>query len=423
MRVLVVGGGPSGATTAHELALRGVPVTLLERNLCNDKSCAGGIPAKLITDFQIPDPIIESIATNIHFVAPTKRETKITVPRELGIGTVKRKVFDAFLRDRAAGVGAELIEADFIRYEDRGASKNSPRYRVEFKTRNGQVHHQECDFLIGADGAISRVSKQALGRNLTQVVARQKFITPTPDYMEGHFRDRVDVYYTSEISPDYYGWVFPRRTDISLGVGVGYDRGRLIRPCLENLHRYNRQWLQGAVTTDINAAPIPVEQDYGRIAFDNILLVGDSAGFVLPALGEGIYYGMLAGRIAAQQIHAYAEEGAAHPVSVYPREVELTLEPLFKLFRAVQNWAYVSDFRRELFCELCKDPYYSHKILATFAMKTPKPNRNLLRKVYNYSRLTALLIKLGLMGNLRNVDYLKKLGINFEEEFAVALGQ
>lgn len=422
MRVLVVGGGPSGATTAHELALHGVAVTMLERNVCNDKSCAGGIPAKLITDFKIPDPIIESIATDIYFIAPTKRETKISVPKELGIATVKRKVFDAFLRDRAAAAGVDLIQADFLRYEDRGESKNSPRYRVEFKTPDGQLHHQEADFLIGADGAISRVAKQALGRNLTQVVARQKFITPTSDMMEGHYRNRVDVFYTSEISPDYYGWVFPRRTDISLGVGVGYDRGRLIRPCLENLHRYNRQWLQNAQVTDINAAPIPVEQDYKRIAFDNIILVGDSAGFVLPALGEGIYYGMLAGRIAARQIHAYATEGAAHPAKVYPAEVELTLEPLFKLFRAVQDWAYVSDFRRELFCELCKDPYYSHKILATFAMKTPKPNRNVLRKMKNYSRLMAILIKLGLKGELRNVDYLRRQGINFEEEFATALG-
>ena len=421
MRVLVVGGGPGGATTAHELIRRGIPVTLLERNFANDKSCAGGIPAKLIPDFDIPDSIVEAISNHVVFVAPTKRETHIPIPESEGIGTVKRKVFDAFLRERAANAGADMIEADFVDYEDRGPQA-SPRYRVNFKTRDGRVHHQEVDFLIGADGAISRVAKQLWGSNLRQVVARQKFITPQPEMMEQHFRNRVEVYYTSEISPDYYGWIFPRKHDISIGMGTGYKNGRLVRPCLENLLRYNAPWLEGAVVTDVNAAPIPVEQNYRRSAKDNILLVGDAAGFVLPALGEGIYYAMLAGRIAAEDIRAYAEEGAAHPTAIYPMQVEETLEPLFSVFRTVERWAYTSDFRRELFCRICEERYYADKIFSTFAMKHARPNRNPWRKVTNALRFAKTVLGLKAQGVGLNVEYLALAGIDFREEFRMALG-
>jgi len=420
VRVIVVGGGPGGATAAHECALRGVPVTLLERRKDNDKACAGGMPAKVVSDFAIPPEIIEAITNHVVFIAPSKRETHIDIPPGEGIATVRRQVFDAFLRERAAGAGADLIEAEFLEYEDRGTAM-SPRYRVLYKTRDGQTHSELADFLIGADGAISRVARQATGKPLRQVVARQKFITPPPAIMESHYRNRLEVYYTSEISPDYYGWVFPRRHDISLGMGTGYANGRLVRPCLENLHRFNEPWLQGGKTTCVNAAPIPVEQNYARSAIDNILLVGDSAGFVLPALGEGIYYAMLAGRIAAEDIHRYAEAAGPHPAQVYPRQVEEKLEPLFQVFRQVERWAYLSDFHRELFCRICEERYYTEKIFSTFAMKRSKPNRNPLRKAINATRLVGTMLRIRASRSARNLEYLHRAGIDVEAEFAAAL--
>lgn len=420
MRVVVVGGGPGGATTAHECALRGVSVMLLERRHDNDKACAGGMPAKLITDFDIPDHIVEAITNHVVFVAPSKRETHIDIPPGEGIATVRRLVFDAFLRERAAKAGAEFVEAEYLDYEDRGAAM-TPRYRVNYRTRDGKLHSELADFLIGADGAISRVAKQATGTVLRQVVARQKFITPANGTMESHYRNRLEVYYTSEISPDYYGWVFPRKHDISLGMGTGYDNGRLVRPCLENLHRYNQPYLEGGEITCVNAAPIPSEQNYERAAIDNILLVGDSAGFVLPALGEGIYYAMLAGRIAAEDIFQYAANGGPHPATVYPQQTRDAFEPLFQVFRQVERWAYISDFHRELFCRICEERYYTEKIFATFAMKKSKPNRNPLRKAINATRMLGTVMKIRLSGASLNTDYLRTAGIDVDAEFKAAL--
>ncbi|MEO7992788.1 MAG: geranylgeranyl reductase family protein [bacterium] len=420
MRVVVVGGGPGGSTTAHECVLRGLSVTLLERNLTNDKSCAGGMPSKLLHDFDVPLHVVESVSQHIVMISPTKRETHVMLPPDEALATVKRKVFDKWLRDRAASAGVDMVEAEFIEYEDRGETL-SPRYRVHFKTRDGEHHWQEADFVIGADGAISRVAKQLLGYNLKQVIARQKFITPQPGVMESHYRELMEVYYSSEISPDYYGWMFSRKNDISLGMGTGYHNGRLVRPCLENLERFNAPWLEGGTVTDINAAPIPAEQNYRDSARDGIILVGDSAGFVLPALGEGIYYAMLAGRIAAEQIRAYAFEGGPAPATIYPQAVEETLEPLFQIFRTVENWAYSSDFRRELLCSLLAERYYQGKIFATFAMKRAKPNRNVVHKIQQAFFVANTVLRLKARGYNANTGYLMDQGIDVQGEFQAAL--
>ena len=52
--VAVIGGGPSGAVAAAELARAGIPTVLIERNLDHVKPCGGAIPLGLIEEFGIP---------------------------------------------------------------------------------------------------------------------------------------------------------------------------------------------------------------------------------------------------------------------------------------------------------------------------------------------------------------------------------
>ena len=55
--VVVVGGGPAGATAAHELARQGRSVLLLDR-AGRVKPCGGAIPPRLIKDYAIPDKLL-----------------------------------------------------------------------------------------------------------------------------------------------------------------------------------------------------------------------------------------------------------------------------------------------------------------------------------------------------------------------------
>jgi geranylgeranyl reductase len=102
--VVVVGGGPAGATAAHELAQRGRSVLLLDR-AGRVKPCGGAIPPRLIKDFAIPDKLLVARATSARMVSPS--DNKVDIPIDNGfVGMVNREEFDEWLRERAADSGA-----------------------------------------------------------------------------------------------------------------------------------------------------------------------------------------------------------------------------------------------------------------------------------------------------------------------------
>ena len=104
--VVVVGGGPSGATAAHDLATSGHKVALIDK-AGRIKPCGGAIPPRLVRDFDIPDSQILAKITTARMISPTGRS--VDIPIENGfVGMVDRKDFDPFLRNRAAAAGADL---------------------------------------------------------------------------------------------------------------------------------------------------------------------------------------------------------------------------------------------------------------------------------------------------------------------------
>ena len=102
---VVVGGGPAGATAADDLAKRGRSVMLLDR-AGRIKPCGGAIPPRLIQEFAIPQSLLVARAKAARIIAPSDR--KVDMPIDGGfVGMVDREFFDAWLRQRALGNGAE----------------------------------------------------------------------------------------------------------------------------------------------------------------------------------------------------------------------------------------------------------------------------------------------------------------------------
>jgi geranylgeranyl reductase len=100
----VIGGGPAGATAAHDLARAADRVLLLDR-AGRIKPCGGAIPPRLIKDFEIPDSLLVARPPRR---AWCRRPTgKVDIPIENGfVGMVDRDQFDEWLRERAAACGA-----------------------------------------------------------------------------------------------------------------------------------------------------------------------------------------------------------------------------------------------------------------------------------------------------------------------------
>ena len=121
--VVVVGGGPAGATIANDLASRGHSVLLLDR-AGRIKPCGGAIPPRLIRDFKIPDHLLCAKITSARMISPAGVEVEMPIGNGF-VGMVNREVFDEFLRTRA--VENEAKRARFLRVPDPRPRRRSGR--------------------------------------------------------------------------------------------------------------------------------------------------------------------------------------------------------------------------------------------------------------------------------------------------------
>lgn len=351
--VVVVGGGPAGATAAHELALQGHSVLLLDR-AGRIKPCGGAIPPRLIKDFAIPDALLVAKARSARMVSPA--DVKVDIPIEDGfVGMVDREHFDEWLRQRAASAGAVRCNGSFERIErcDDGISV------VHFRSREGgarQAHAASvrCRCIVGADGARSEVARQTVpGAEKTKYVFAYHEIVRTPAAgTPGYDGTRCDVYYRGELSPDFYGWVFPHGDTMSIGTGSA-DKGFSLRTGTSALRQ--AAGLDGQLTIRREGAPIPMQPlprwDNGR----EVVLAGDAAGVVAPASGEGIYYAMYGGRVAAQAAHRFLLSGDARALAGARKQFMRAHGRVFWVLGIMQRFWYRTDKRRERFVSICKD--------------------------------------------------------------------
>ena len=344
--VVVVGGGPSGATAAADLARAGHSVALLDR-AGRIKPCGGAIPPRLIADFAIPDDQIVARITSARMVSPTARHVDIPIDNGF-IGMVDREHFDAFLRDRAVAAGADLVTGTFLGIE-RDASGTRLAYRDK---ASGERATLATRLMIGADGARSDVARAEVpgGDTIPYVIAYHEIIA-APD--AGRYDPtRCDVIYDGAISPDFYGWIFPHGAQTSVGMGTGVH-GIDLKAATGALRRASG--LEGCRTIRKEGAPIPLKPldrwDNGR----DVVLAGDAAGVVAPSSGEGIYYAMVGGRFAAEAAAACLASGKARDLRLARKRFMAEHKTVFRVLRAMQDAYYKSDDRRERFVSLCHD--------------------------------------------------------------------
>jgi len=349
--VFVVGGGPSGATAAEDLARAGKRVAMLDRG-GRIKPCGGAIPPRAIKDFAIPEDQIVARIETARMISPTGRSVDIHIENGF-VGMVDREYFDEFLRVRATKAGATRLTGTYLRIE-----RDADGTHVVWRDKaSGLEQRSRTRLIIGADGARSDVARDEVpgGDKIPYVIAYHEIIK-APKAAAAANADynpkRCDVIYDGRISPDFYGWIFPHGNQASVGMGTGKD-GVNLKRATADLRAANG--LTDCETIRREGAPIPLKPldrwDNGR----DVVLAGDAAGVVAPSSGEGIYYAMLGGRVAATAAQAVLASGRARDLRLARKMFMKDNGTVFKVLRSMQDAYYKSDERRERFVSLCHD--------------------------------------------------------------------
>lgn len=352
-RVLIVGASVGGATAAITLRALGVETVLIEKELERAKPCGGAVPPAAFSEFGLPTSLIDRKVRHCLVVSPSGQETRIEVAGSVPtpddyVAMVRREVFDGFLRHRAQERGAQLIHAQLtgLRVEPRGVAAS---YR---SVADGSEHTITADAVIGADGAYSPTARLLGLPNLPRAVAIQERIA-LPASQMARWEETADLYLGAEVSPDLYAWAFPKRDHIAVGIGAGPGHTARAKELLANLKARLGPALDGGRLLLREAHALPMEPRK-QMAFDRAMLIGDAAGLVVHTSGEGIYWAMKSGQLAAETLARHLDAPSAANLRAYERQWWRQYGTMYRFLRWLQWWGYGNERQMEVFTEMCR---------------------------------------------------------------------
>jgi menaquinone-9 beta-reductase len=311
--VIVVGGGPAGASTAFRLARSGVRVTVLERaRFPRAKACAECLSpqaSRVLADMGVLSGLEAEGAWLRGMIvrSPDGRSARgdyaaahgFRAYRDGGL-SIRREILDGALIGRARDAGAEILEdtrvTDLLR-DSRGRVTG-----VRVLDRSGSAFERRAPLVVGADGLRSVVARR-LGLART-------FTWPRRISLVAHYRDVGGVTEYGEMHVERDGFV--GIADVGGGVTTvaavfPASRARALSPDRSSFldgWLASRPQLRPRFARARREAPAiavgPFASHARRSWHAGALLVGDAADFFDPFTGEGIYSGLRGGELAAQ---------------------------------------------------------------------------------------------------------------------------
>lgn len=397
LRVAVVGSGPAGSSAAETLAKAGIETYLFERKLDNAKPCGGAIPLCMVSEFDLPPEIIDRRVRQMKMISPSNVEVDIKLEKENEyIGMCRREVLDGFMRDRAAKLGANLINGT-VHHLDIPTNNTDP-YTLHYADHSdgsleGTPKTLKVDLVIGADGANSRIAKAIDAGDYNYAIAFQERIR-LPEHMMGYYEDLAEMYVGNDVSPDFYAWVFPKYDHVAVGTGTMKVNKLQIKKLQAGIRARAAKKLEGGKIIKVEAHPIP-EHPRPRRVVGRVALVGDAAGTVTKSSGEGIYFAAKSARMCAETIVETSNGGTRIPtendLKLYLKRWDKKYGLTYKVLDILQTVFYRSDATREAFVEMCSDLDVQRLTFDSYLYKTVVPANPLVQMKITAKTIGSLL--------------------------------
>jgi len=387
-KVAVIGGGPSGACAAEIFAQdKSIDTVFFERKLDNAKPCGGAIPLCMVGEFNLPETVVDRKVRKMNLISPSGVEVNIgeTLQADEYIGMCRREVLDKYIRDRAIDYGADIVNGLVSSIDIPDDHKTSEsQYTVnylEFEegSRSGVPKSMNVDVIVGGDGANSRVAKAMDAGQYNFAIAFQERIKISDEKMT-FYEEMAEMYVGDDVSPDFYGWVFPKYDHVGVGTGTVVNR-----PAIKQYQKAIRERagdkISGGKIIKVEAHPIPEHYRPRRVQ-GRIALVGDAAGYVTKCSGEGIYFAAKSGRMAAEEIVKLMQNGSRLPTQdeiekTYIKKYDGLYGPTYFVLDALQKVFYSSNGAREAFVELCNSKYVQQVTFDSYLYKRVQGNNPL----------------------------------------------
>lgn len=344
--VAIIGAGPAGSAAANVIAEQGFDVLLIEKDefpgLTN--VCAGGTIKSVIKDNGLsPDIIEKNIKSEKHYFPWGENNIQIDLI------TVYRHVFDRCLAEKAVEKGAKMLNNTQIKdvsIKNDGAHLFSEKKNIDSK------------LVIFADGP-NTLAYRKFGIGF-KPEANTLYVSMTCEVKwENNPLDQCEIFYGEKIAPWGYGWIFPKRNTVNLGVGCLYSKlnSNLSDSMNFMLKNYpltgekfeNKEILQRSSAL-IPAAPAK------KIFDERMLVAGDAAGMVDPVSGGGIIHAINGGKIAGQICALSLEKGdfSAKFLSQYQARWQKTIDYswIYHKFLVSNVFQYINKFDKNAYPKL-----------------------------------------------------------------------
>jgi geranylgeranyl reductase family protein len=290
--VAIVGAGPAGSSAAYTLENTGYNIVLIDKEkFPRPKPCAGVLPPRIFSEISIPENIVERPLEGYRIYSPSGMIVESEFPKPGVI--VRRENLDDYLVQRLDSKPRQLRISDFEIKED----------DVELK---GKKDSFLAKMVIAADGANSIFHKFVLNtkpsekKSQATALGVQYEISLPTKYITQRIGNWFEIFYTLSCG---YGWISPLKDCVKVGIGgVTDDFKKYAKKILNEFlkREFVKMKIEEGKIEKFEAHEIPMKGPHNDLTSDRTLLCGDSGGFVFPGTGEGVYYAIKSGRIAAE---------------------------------------------------------------------------------------------------------------------------